>query len=83
MLLDVISVEVQKDYNLRLVFENGEVRHFEMLPFLNKKPFDRLKDIKKFNLVKIEYGTLLWPDNIDIAPETLYEYSSAEIRGET
>ena len=83
MLLDVISVEVQKDYNLRLVFENREVRHFEMLPFLNKKPFDRLKDIKKFNLVKIEYGTLLWPDNIDIAPETLYEYSSAEIRGET
>jgi len=83
MLLDVISVEVQKDYNLRLVFENGEVRYFEMLPFLNKKPFDRLKDIKKFNLVKIEYGTLLWPDNIDIAPETLYEYSSAEIRGET
>jgi len=77
MLLDVISVKVQKNYSLRLVFENREVRYFDMLPFLNKKPFDRLKDIQKFNLVKVEYGTLLWPGNIDIAPETLYEYSKA------
>jgi len=75
MLLDVVEVHVEKDYVLRIVFENGEMRLFDMMPFLNNKPFDRLKNISWFNCVKVEYGTLLWPGNIDIAPETLYEQS--------
>lgn len=75
MLLDVVDVKVESNYGLRLVFENGEVRHFDMEPFLSNKPFDRLKDVSQFNCVKVEYGTLLWPGNIDIAPETLYEQS--------
>lgn len=75
MLLDVIDVKVESNYGLRLVFENGEVRFFDMMPFLSNKPFDRLKNINQFNCVKIQSGTLLWPGNIDIAPETLYEQS--------
>ncbi|NOR69071.1 MAG: DUF2442 domain-containing protein [Methylomarinum sp.] len=75
MLLDVVEVKVEDNYFLRLVFENGEVRLFNMKPFMNHKPFDRLKSIKLFNCVSIKYGTLLWLGNIDIAPETLYEQS--------
>ena len=74
-LLDVIKVVVCSDYRLRLVFENGEERIFDMSPYMDKKPFDRLKDPPVFGCARIDYGTVVWPGNIDIAPETLYDKS--------
>mgnify|MGYP001810022639 CR=1 FL=1 len=74
-LLDVISVTVQSGYRLELEFENGEKRLFDMTPYLNKMPFSRVKDDAVFACASIDYGTVVWPGNIDIAPETLYEQS--------
>lgn len=74
-LLDVVSVEAQTDYTLLLEFENGERRVFDMLPYLDKKPFVRLKGSPLFALASVDYGTVVWPGEIDIAPETLYDRS--------
>lgn len=74
-LLDVIEVKATADYLLYLKFENGEQRIFDMSPYLDKKPFIRLKGSPLFVLAKVDYGTVVWPGNIDIAPETLYRYS--------
>jgi hypothetical protein len=71
-LLDVINVEVLPDYNLVLTFENKEVRLFNMSQYMGLKPFNKLKDTPLFKLAKVEYGTVVWPGEIDIAPETLY-----------
>ncbi len=57
MLLDVIKVEPHKDYTLSLVFENSEMRIFDMKPYLKKKPFIKLKDNNTFLSAKIENGT--------------------------
>lgn len=76
MLLDVTKVEIEKDNRLLLEFENGERRRFDMTPYLEKKPFNRLKSNNLFNKVHIALGTLEWPGNIDIDPETLWEYST-------
>ena len=35
-----------------------------------KKTFCRLKEKALFNLASIDYGTVVWPGNIDISPET-------------
>jgi len=75
ILLDIISVKAQKDNTLLLVFENGERRRFDMRALLNKKPFTKLKEASLFMAAKIDYGTVIWPGNIDIAPETLWERS--------
>lgn len=75
ILLDVIKVEVGADYALLLEFENGEKRIFDMRPYLDKKPFVRIKDAVLFAQAKVDYGTVVWPGNIDIAPETLYDRS--------
>ncbi|WP_029408458.1 DUF2442 domain-containing protein [Thiomicrorhabdus sp. Milos-T2] len=75
MLLDVISVKTKPNFGLVLEFENGELRKFDMNHFLNKKPFNKIAKAEIFNQVKVQYGTLIWPGNIDIAPETLYQYS--------
>ena len=74
-LLDVVKVEVEPDYMLRLEFENGERRIFDMSPYMDKRPFVKLKNSPLFALARIDYGTVVWPGNIDIAPETLYDRS--------
>jgi hypothetical protein len=74
-LLDVIKVTVASDYRLILEFENGERRLFDMYPYLEKMPFLKLKGSPVFNLARVDYGTVVWPGNIDIAPETLYDRS--------
>lgn len=75
VLLDVVSVQVGADYALLLEFENGEKRLFDMRPYLDKKPFIRIKDVPLFAQARVDYGTVTWPGNIDIAPETLYDRS--------
>jgi hypothetical protein len=74
-LLDVINVEPRKDNTLLLVFENQEKRLFDMTPYLDRKPFIKLKISELFMKATVAYGTVVWPDNIDIAPETLWNYS--------
>jgi hypothetical protein len=74
-LLDVVKVQVEPDYLLRLEFENGEKRVFDMSAYMDKRPFVRLKDFPLFALARVDYGTVVWPGNIDIAPETLYDRS--------
>lgn len=75
ILLDVLTVKATKDFRLHLEFENGEKRIFDMTPLLEKKPFIRLKGSPLFLAARVDYGTVCWPGNIDIAPETLYDRS--------
>lgn len=75
-LLDVTRVEARPDRTLLLEFENGETRRFDMAPLLVKKPFIALADITLFLKAHIQSGTVAWPGDIDIAPETLYEKSN-------
>ncbi|MBI5919718.1 MAG: DUF2442 domain-containing protein [Nitrosomonadales bacterium] len=72
-LLDVVKVEIGAGYVLLLEFENGEQRQFDMTPYLDKKPFSRIKEAPLFAQAHVDYGTVVWPGNIDIAPETLYD----------
>lgn len=74
-LLDVIKVRVEAGNMLDLEFENGEQRIFDMTPYLDKKPFSRLKGSAAFYGAHVDYGTVVWPGNIDISPETLYDLS--------
>ena len=74
-LLDVVNVETGPDYTLFLQFENGEKRVFDMAPYMDKKPFVQLKGSPLFAKAAVDCGTVVWPGNIDIAPETLYDRS--------
>lgn len=75
MLLDVTHVTVQPDFTLFLEFENGERRSFNMATYIDQKPWVRLKFGNTFQGAFVENGTVVWPGNIDIDPETLYELS--------
>lgn len=75
MLIDVVKVQPQAGHQLLLAYENGELRRFDMTPFLALKPWQRIGPAHLFERVFVENGTVAWPGNIDIAPETLYDLS--------
>lgn len=75
-LLDVVSVTARPDFTLLMTFENGEQRVFDMKSLMGKKPFDQLRDPSRFAMAHVDYGTVVWPGRIDIAPETLYDLSA-------
>ena len=75
MLLDVIAVQPRPNYQLDLEFKNGERRRFDTRPLLEIKPWNRIANPRIFERVRVDYGTVVWPGGIDIAPETLYDDS--------
>ncbi|MBI5659620.1 MAG: DUF2442 domain-containing protein [Nitrosomonadales bacterium] len=75
MLIDVVTVNALPDFQLDLEFENGERRRFDMRPLLAMKPWNRIALPSVFERVRVDYGTVVWPGEIDVAPETLYDDS--------
>jgi len=75
MLFDIVEVKTNDDYSLDLLFDNGEWRRFDMKPLLAVKPWNRIRIPQDFHRVRAENGTVLWPGEIDVAPETLYDES--------
>ena len=75
VLLDVISVTPHENHTLHLTFENNEQRVFDMAPHLDFKPYRKLRLVPLFMKARVENGTVVWPGNIDIAPETLWDCS--------
>lgn len=70
--MDIISVTPSQDFQLMLVFANGERRRFDMIPLLAMNPWNRIASPAIFSKVRVGYGTVVWPEEIDVAPETLY-----------
>jgi len=79
MLPNVIAVQALPDHHLLLTFENGEHKHFDMSPYLHYPVFQPLQNPGFFSLAKVNYGTVTWPGEIDIAPERLYLEGVAEL----
>ena len=70
MLPRVSSVEADDDYCLILTFSNGELRKYDAKPLLNLPMYKGLA--KVFSSARTEYGTVVWPGDMDISPDTLY-----------
>lgn len=65
----VIPIE---DYKLRLTFTNGEEGIYNCSRLLDFGVFRELQDKSYFKQVKIVDGTVVWPHEQDICPDTLY-----------
>ena len=77
MYFSVKEVKPAPDYLLHLTFENGEVRFFDMKPYLNKDIFKELKDLSLFNTVKVSFDSIEWDNEADLDPEFLYRESKS------
>ncbi|HJY29895.1 MAG TPA: DUF2442 domain-containing protein [Pyrinomonadaceae bacterium] len=76
-MIKVTAVRANDDYTLDLTFSDGSVKRFDVKPYLKYEVFKELKDLTYFKQVNLAFGTVQWPHEQDIAPETLF------VEGET
>ena len=72
----VTDVKASKNYELHLSCANGKKGAFNFLSELQKPIYQRLKDLDFFLTAHVEDGTVVWNEELDIAPEYLYENSA-------
>ena len=71
-MIKVIDVTANDDFSLDLKFADGLTKRFDAKPYLELEVFRELKDLVYFKQVGIAFGTVQWPHEQDISPETLY-----------
>jgi len=60
------------DYRIELLFTNEERRIYDCRPLLDFGVFRELRDLSYFKKIKVSGGTVTWPHEQDICPDTLY-----------
>ena len=68
----VKNVKPMPGYRIELVFTNGEVGVYDCRPRLDFGVFRELKDDAYFRKAAAVNGTVMWPREQDICPDTLY-----------
>ena len=70
-MIKVKSVEPLENYKLKITLSNGRKGIFDVSPYLDRGVFRELKDPRYFRRVYVDYGTVVWPNEQDIAPDTI------------
>lgn len=81
MYYDVIEARYIEGYKLEITFKNGKKGIVDFKDYSKLGGvFSRFSDLEYFRKFYInqEIGVLCWPDEVDIAPETLYSEATGE-----
>ena len=70
-----LSVKAVDDYRLINLFSTGEEKVYDAKGDIEHGVFQSLRDENLFGSAGIARGTVVWNDELDIAPETLYQDS--------
>lgn len=71
----VKAAQPRNDYTILLKFADGTKRIYDAKQLLDDSLYARLNDLDFFMKAHAKYGSVVWTDNLDIAPEHLYECS--------
>lgn len=70
-----IAVLPLDNYLIKVEFDNGEVRIFDVKPMIKGKWFGELKDERIFRTVHVAGLSVEWANGQDICPDDLYYLS--------
>ncbi len=75
----LLSVVPQDDYMLLLTYETGEVKNFDVKPYISGSWYSELLEKGYFRTVQVLPGGvgIEWRNGQDIAPHELYEQSTS------
>lgn len=72
-LVRIKTVKPLEDFRVKLGFTDGTEKFVDLEPYLWGPVFESIrKDRKKFLKVRVEYGTIAWPNGADLCPDVLY-----------
>jgi hypothetical protein len=74
-LIRVSTVEpLSEGFTARVVFTNGECRDIDLTPYIATGPiFEPVRnETSVFRAMRVEGGTIAWPNGADIDPDVLY-----------
>ncbi|HEX5692908.1 MAG TPA: DUF2442 domain-containing protein [Roseiflexaceae bacterium] len=73
-MIRVKAAEVLNDYTVRVTFTNDEQRDIDVTRYINRGGiFTPVHDDPGFfRQVRVELGTIAWPNGADIDPDVLY-----------
>jgi len=66
----VIAVETHPNYTITVTFDDGARRLYDMRPLFETPLYRSLPEV--FDQASVDCGTVVWPGNLDISPDTLY-----------
>ena len=69
------KVQVLDDYKLKILFDNGEEKIYDMKKNLKENFYKKLNNKYYFKTVKVSGINLEWKDGEDIDPDELYNNS--------
>jgi hypothetical protein len=75
-MLQVINAELKNDYKINVEFNNGTKGTIDFKKILEEDHREIIKELldkKLFNTVKVDLHTLCWDNEVDFAPDYLYE----------
>ena len=71
-MIRVQDVHVVDTTHLMIDFSNGEKKLFDVSPYMEKGIFKQLNNYTYFKQVRVSDGTIVWPNEQDFCPDTLY-----------
>ena len=72
---DIVAARPLDGHKVYVEFDTGERGIFDCTRYLDKPYWKKLNDNDFFRMVRVGYGTLVWPDEIDIGPEDVWEFA--------
>jgi len=73
MFLEVSQAEYLGNYQIKLTFNNGEVKTVDLQNELNGNVYFPLRQLDYFKKFQLKYNTIEWENGADYAPEYLYK----------
>ena len=73
-----VTVEPGENYTLKIGFNNGETRVFDVKPYIKATWYGKLGDCAYFNAVSPNGFSVERPDGQDLCPDDIY-YNSVPI----
>lgn len=69
---NIKEAKTMNDYQLLITFVNGEIKTFDLKPYLKYTVFKPLVDNEEFHNFSIVDGTIEWKCGADLSPDTFY-----------
>ena len=72
---DIVAAKPLEGSKVEVTFDTGERGTSDCSRYLDKPYWKRLNDKDFFRQVFVGYGTLVWPGEVDIGPEDVWEFA--------